>query len=126
MSDTELAQAPTAADLPTPGRQKDCKAVDVDGLSTCYRCGLQWEITASVVPACNPMTFRRMHERLLREISATETSLAIITAMKAENFPADPAWARAKLAELEAILRVFVKVTGSTEGRAFLNGKGNS
>jgi hypothetical protein len=120
MTDADLAPAP---DLVVPGRPADCKAVDVDGVSTCYRCGLQWGISDAVAPACNPMTFRRMHDRLLREISSAEAWVKVATELKNEKAPVDPLSARAKLAELEALLRVFEKVTGSKEGREFLNGK---
>ena len=114
MTDTDIVKA---------GRPTTCKALDVGELTVCYRCGLEWEISDPAPPACNPMTFARMRERLLAEISSAEVSLAIVTGLKAKGSPADPRPARSRLAEIEAVLRLFDRAVESKEIRDLLNGK---
>lgn len=104
-------------------RPDTCRAIEAGDVKTCERCGLQWDLTDPAPPACEPMTFARMRKRLCTEIEAAEVSLNVVTALKREGTPADPRPAHRRKAELEALLRLYDRVTESKEIRDLINAK---
>ncbi len=115
-------EPPTEASPLPAALPAGCKATAVGELMLCQRCGLQWDL-ADPPPPCEPMTFKRMRRRLVDEISAADSSLEIVTNLKRSGMPADPAPARRRLADLEALLRLFDRATETKELRELILGK---
>jgi hypothetical protein len=112
-----------ADDVQTSERPATCKAAEAGELMVCERCGIQWDLTDPKPPACEPMTFARMRQRIYAEIESAEMSLNVVTALKRSGTPADPRPAHRRKGELEAVLRLYDKVTESKEIREIINGK---
>jgi hypothetical protein len=112
-----------ADDVQTSERPATCKVVESGELMVCERCAIQWDLSDPTPPACEPMTFARMRKRLCAEIEAAETSLKVVAALKRAGTPADPRAAHRRRGELEAVLRLYDKVTESKEIRELINGK---
>ena len=110
-------------ETPPPARSANCKATAVDDQMICARCGLQWDLVDQAPPACEPMTFKRMRARLEAEIYRVDQSLGVVNKLKADGSPADPRPERRRLSELEALLRLFDRVTETKQQRDQILGK---
>jgi hypothetical protein len=112
-----------ADDVHTSERPAICSAIESGDLMECERCAIQWDLADPKPPACEPMTFARMRKRICAEIESAETSLNVVTALKRAGTPADPRPAHRRKGELEAVLRLYDRVTESKEIRELINGK---
>jgi hypothetical protein len=111
------------SEIAAAARPNDCRAVEAGELMVCERCGIQCDLADAAGLVCEPMTFARMRKRICSEIESAETSLNVVTALKRAGTPADPRPAHRRKAELEAVLRLYDKVTESKEIREIINGK---
>lgn len=125
MTDVADATEETPAIATAPPRPADCDAVENDAgdMIHCGRCGLQWDVTDAAPPPCEPMTFTRMRNRLCAEISAAESSMRIVGALRKDGLPASPHVERKRISELEALLRLYDRVTVDKRIHALLNEK---
>ena len=110
-------------DVQTSERPAICSAIEAGELMVCERCAIQWDLADPAPPVCEPMTFARMRKRICAEIESAETSLNVVTALKRAGTPADPRAAHRRKGELEAVLRLYDRVTESKEIRELINGK---
>ncbi|MBI1202569.1 MAG: hypothetical protein GC182_08665 [Rhodopseudomonas sp.] len=94
-----------------------------DDLMICERCAFEW-LTGATPPACDPITYKTLVERMVSEATRAEASLRVVTAIKAEGGPADPDMARRRLAEINKILTIVVRVEASDAIKALLIEKG--
>jgi hypothetical protein len=99
----EPAEAPPE---PIAGRPPKCALYREAYWMICTRCGLQFAADTDTAPACRKMTFTRMRERMLDELAEAERSLNRVLELKGGGMPANPAPARARLSELDAIYRL--------------------
>jgi hypothetical protein len=104
-----------------------CTARSVDGLMRCARCGLEW-IAGTEKPACAPVTWSRMRSSLLYCLEREQTSARLLAEMKrdgtsAADQAANPAQCLRRAADLDAILTLLDRVTGSPKLKAAIVGK---
>lgn len=103
-------------------RPEGCKAGLVDDLMVCERCGLQW-IAGLPAPACDPITFEKLRDRMLMDVTSAEVSLRLTTELQREGRPADPRSSRRLLAERNALLRMMDAIVADRVIKERLNGR---